>query len=112
MRFRGDLQAGGRGFEPRSAHHISPGQGRDQHYNAERVMATGVGRTVATDAPAAEIATTLTELLADPTAGRRARRFADGIAQLGGGHHASGKIVALRSRRRVTQSQPSGQPAS
>jgi UDP:flavonoid glycosyltransferase YjiC (YdhE family) len=48
-------------------------QGRDQHYNAERVEATGVGRTVPTCAPAGEIATALTELLTDPAARREAR---------------------------------------
>jgi UDP:flavonoid glycosyltransferase YjiC (YdhE family) len=81
-------------------------QGRDQHYNAERVAATGVGRSVPTDAPAADIATAVTELLADPAPRREARRFADNIAQLGGGRCATEKVVALHRRAEVRPSRP------
>ncbi|MDQ6720984.1 MAG: glycosyltransferase [Candidatus Dormibacteraeota bacterium] len=73
-------------------------QGREQPLNAERVAASGVGRVVATDAPAAEIAATLMELLEDPAAPREARRFADVIAGLGCGDRATRKVVSLLSR--------------
>ncbi|HEY8815845.1 MAG TPA: glycosyltransferase [Candidatus Dormibacteraeota bacterium] len=73
-------------------------QGREQPINAERVAATGVGRVVATDAPAREIAATLEELLEDPAASRQARHFADVIARLGGGASAARNIVSLLRR--------------
>ncbi len=70
-------------------------QGRDQSDNAERVAASGAGRAVATDAPAAEIACALEELLADPAALREARRFAGVIAGLGGGEAATREVAGL-----------------
>ena len=70
-------------------------QGRDQSDNAERVAASGVGRAVATDAPAAQIACALTELLADPAALGAARRFAEVIAGLGGGDAATREVAGL-----------------
>jgi len=76
-------------------------QGRDQPDNAERVVASGVGRAVAIDAPSAEIATALEKLLADPAPRLEARRFADLIARLGGGELAIEKIVGLRRRATI-----------
>lgn len=70
-------------------------QGRDQYDNAERVAESGAGRAVATDAPAAEIACALEELLADPAALREARRFAGVIAGLGGGDAATREVAGL-----------------
>lgn len=70
-------------------------QGRDQHGNAERVAACGVGRAVAPDATAPEIAAALMGLLADPAARREARRFADVIAGLGGGDAATRTVAGL-----------------
>ena len=74
-------------------------QGRDQPDNAKRVAASGVGRVVATDAPPADIATAVGELLADPAALREARRFADVIAGLGGGDAAAQKVIRLAGAR-------------
>jgi UDP:flavonoid glycosyltransferase YjiC (YdhE family) len=77
-------------------------QGRDQSDNAARVAASGVGRVVATDAPPAQIATALADLLADPAARRQARRFAGVIAGLGGGDAATREVAGLaRSRAPV-----------
>jgi UDP:flavonoid glycosyltransferase YjiC (YdhE family) len=70
-------------------------QGRDQSDNAERVAASGVGRTVATGAPPAQIACALKELLADPAALHEARRFADIIAGLGCGDAAMREVAGL-----------------
>lgn len=70
-------------------------QGREQPINAERVAATGVGRVLATDAPAAEIGATVMELLGDAVARREALRFAGVIAQLGGGDVATRRVVSL-----------------
>jgi UDP:flavonoid glycosyltransferase YjiC (YdhE family) len=70
-------------------------QGRDQADNAERVAASGVGRTVATGAPPAQIACALKELLADPAALHEARRFADIIAGLGCGDAAMRAVAGL-----------------
>ncbi len=70
-------------------------QGREQPINAERVVACGVGRVVATDASAPEIADALEALLADRAAQRKARHFAHVIAQLGGSALATEKVVAL-----------------
>jgi UDP:flavonoid glycosyltransferase YjiC (YdhE family) len=61
--------------------------------------ASGVGRAVATDAPPAQIATVLQELLADPAALRVARRFATVIAGLGGGKAAAREVVRLAAAR-------------
>ena len=73
-------------------------QGREQPINAARVAASGVGKVVATDAPASEIAATLMELLEDPAGRAEARRFADVIAGLGGGDEATRKVVSLVRR--------------
>ena len=74
-------------------------QGRDQPDNAKRVAASGVGRVVAADAPPADIATAVRELLADPAALREARRFAGVIAGLGGGDAAAQKVIRLAGAR-------------
>jgi UDP:flavonoid glycosyltransferase YjiC (YdhE family) len=70
-------------------------QGRDQFDNADRVVASGVGRCVAPDAPAAEITAALAGLLEDQSALREVRRFADVIAGLGGGEAATDAVVRL-----------------
>ena len=74
-------------------------QGRDQPDNAKRVAASGVGRVVAADAPPADIATAVRELLADPAALREARRFAGVIAGLGGGDAAARNVIRLAGAR-------------
>jgi UDP:flavonoid glycosyltransferase YjiC (YdhE family) len=74
-------------------------QGRDQDDNAERVAASGVGRVVAADAPAAEITAALQGLLKDRAARHEARRFAGVIAGLGGGEAATQMIVGLTGLR-------------
>jgi UDP:flavonoid glycosyltransferase YjiC (YdhE family) len=74
-------------------------QGRDQSDNAERVAASGAGRAVATDAPAAQIACALKELLADPAALAEARRFARVIAGLGSGDAATREVAGLARPR-------------
>jgi UDP:flavonoid glycosyltransferase YjiC (YdhE family) len=70
-------------------------QGRDQPYNSRRVVASGVGCAVAKDAPPVEIATAITELLADPGPLSNARRFADVINRLGRGDVAARKVASL-----------------
>lgn len=70
-------------------------QGRDQPDNAKRVAAAGVGRVVAADAPPAEIAAALEDLLADPASLCQARRFAHVIAGLGRGDAATRKVGRL-----------------
>jgi UDP:flavonoid glycosyltransferase YjiC (YdhE family) len=70
-------------------------QGRDQPENAARVVASGVGRAVAPDAPPAEIAAALDGLLRDGDARRSARRFASEIDRLGGGAEATRQVVGL-----------------
>jgi len=74
-------------------------QGRDQPDNAKRVAASGAGRVVATDAPPADIATAVRELLADRAALREARRFAGVIAGLGGGDAAAQTVIRLAGAR-------------
>ena len=56
---------------------------------------------MSTDASAADIATALTELLAGSTVRREAGRFADKIAQLGGGNRATEKIITLHRHAKV-----------
>jgi UDP:flavonoid glycosyltransferase YjiC (YdhE family) len=70
-------------------------QGRDQPENAARVEAVRVGRTMAADAPATDIATALEELLHDATALLEARRFAGVIAELGRGSAAAHAVAGL-----------------
>jgi UDP:flavonoid glycosyltransferase YjiC (YdhE family) len=74
-------------------------QGRDQSDNAQRVAACGAGRAVATDAPPAQIACALKELLADPAVLCEARRFAGVIAGLGGGDVATREVAGLARSR-------------
>lgn len=73
-------------------------QGRDQPYNAQRVVASGVGRAVATDASPVEIATAIEKLLADPDALNTAHRFADAIDRLGRSEVAMRKVTGLIGR--------------
>ena len=74
-------------------------QGRDQPDNAKRVAASGAGRVVVADAPLADIAAAVRELLADPAALREARRFAGVIAGLGGGDAAAQTVIRLAGAR-------------
>lgn len=67
-------------------------QGRDQHLNAARVVASGTGRTVGEPA---EVADALTGLLADPTYAEAARRLAAEIDRLGYGERATDLVAAL-----------------
>jgi len=70
-------------------------QGRDQPLNAARVEVCGAGRVVAPKAPATEIATAVDAVLRDETARASARRFAAGIAALGGGERAIAEVEQL-----------------
>jgi MGT family glycosyltransferase len=83
-------------------------QGREQPMNAERVAAAGVGRVVAADAPATEIAMALEGLLGDRAALHEARRFADVIAGLGGGEAATQEVVRLADWRAGAAGEPGG----
>ncbi len=70
-------------------------QGRDQYDNAERVARSGVGRALGTEASATEIAVELTDVLGDQGAQRQAGRFAEVIAELGGGQCATRMVTDL-----------------
>ncbi len=70
-------------------------QGREQPINAARVAATGTGRVVAPDAPAAEIAAAVEAALRDGLARAAAIRFAATIARLGAGENATDEVVQL-----------------
>jgi UDP:flavonoid glycosyltransferase YjiC (YdhE family) len=70
-------------------------QGRDQHINAARVAASGVGRVVAAEASAAEIATSVHAVVRDEPAHEGARRLAAEVAALGGGEHATVEVEQL-----------------
>ena len=70
-------------------------QGRDQHINAARVVACGVGRAIAPEAPAAEIATVVHAVVRDETAREGALRFAEDVAELGGGEQATAEVEQL-----------------
>jgi UDP:flavonoid glycosyltransferase YjiC (YdhE family) len=70
-------------------------QGRDQHINAARVEACGVGRVVAQDASASEIASAVLAVVRDEPARASARRFATEVAALGGGEHAAAQVEQL-----------------
>ena len=71
------------------------GQGRDQPYNAERVVASGVGRAVGKNAAPAQIAAAIEGVLADPAILDKANHFADVIAALGHGDVAARKVAGL-----------------
>jgi UDP:flavonoid glycosyltransferase YjiC (YdhE family) len=70
-------------------------QGRDQHGNAARVAASGVGRVIDPSASAAEIATEVDALLRDDSARAAARRLAAEIAALGRGGRATDEVERL-----------------
>ena len=71
------------------------GQGRDQPYNAERVVASGVGRAIGKNAAPAQIAAAIEGVLADPAILDKANHFADVIAALGHGDVAARKVAGL-----------------
>jgi UDP:flavonoid glycosyltransferase YjiC (YdhE family) len=73
-------------------------QGRDQSANAARVVASGVGRVVAPDAPPTDIASAVEGLLADDDARRAVGRLAASIAGLGAGAEATRQVVGLLPR--------------
>jgi UDP:flavonoid glycosyltransferase YjiC (YdhE family) len=70
-------------------------QGRDQHINAAQVAAGGVGRVVAPEASAAEMATAVEAVLRDESARLAARQLAAEIAALGGGEQATVEVEQL-----------------
>jgi MGT family glycosyltransferase len=70
-------------------------QGRDQHFNAARVAASGVGRVVGPESIAGEIATAVRAVISDTSAREAARRFAAEIATLGGGEQATAEVEQL-----------------
>jgi len=70
-------------------------QGRDQHINAARVAACGVGRVVAPEASATEIATAVHAVVRDEPAHEVARRLAAEVEALGGGEHATAQVEQL-----------------
>jgi UDP:flavonoid glycosyltransferase YjiC (YdhE family) len=72
-------------------------QGRDQPDNAERVVASGVGRAVSKHAKPAEIAAAIEAVLTDPAVLDKASSFAHVIAALGHGDVAAQKVAALIS---------------
>jgi len=69
--------------------------GRDQHTNAERVAALGVGRAISSDAPSAEIYDALQEVLTNESYRNAARRMAAVITDLGRGERAVMELEAL-----------------
>jgi len=75
--------------------HVCIAQGRDQPDNAERVVASGVGRAVDKGAPPAEIAAAIQDVLTDPSVRDRAGHFAYVIAGLGHGDVAARKVAGL-----------------
>ena len=70
-------------------------QGRDQDMNAARVAACRVGRALAPDAGAAEIARAVLAVVHDTSAREAARRFAGEVAALGGGEQATDAVEQL-----------------
>jgi UDP:flavonoid glycosyltransferase YjiC (YdhE family) len=70
-------------------------QGRDQHDNAARVVATGVGRVVSPEPSTTELRSAVRELLADDAARRGASIFAERIAALGRGEVAADLVETL-----------------
>jgi len=70
-------------------------ESRDQPDNAKRVVASGVGRAVAKDAPPAEIAAAIEGVLTDPAVRDRTNHFAHVIAELGRGDVAARKVAGL-----------------
>jgi MGT family glycosyltransferase len=70
-------------------------QGRDQHFNAARVAACGVGQVVAPEAPPAEIANAVQTVVDDAMARKAARRFAEAVSALGGGESATAEVEQL-----------------
>ncbi len=70
-------------------------QGRDQPINAARVKACGVGRVIAPEASAAEIATEVKAVLADGTTRSSARRLEAEIRALGAGELATVEVERL-----------------
>ena len=87
-------------------------QGREQPINAARVAATGTGRVLAPEAPAAEIASVIEATLRDQAARAAALRFAATIASLGAGENATDEVEQLRrSDGRAGSDQPRAESA-
>jgi UDP:flavonoid glycosyltransferase YjiC (YdhE family) len=74
-------------------------QGRDQHINAARVVASGVGQVVAPDASAAEIARAVRAVVENRSMREAARRLAEEVAALGGGEQATTEVEQLAESR-------------
>jgi UDP:flavonoid glycosyltransferase YjiC (YdhE family) len=75
--------------------HVCIAQGRDQPFNAERVVASGVGRAVGKGASPTEIAAAIEGVLTDPSILDKASHFANVIAALGRGDLAARKVAGL-----------------
>jgi len=72
-------------------------ESHDQPDNAQRVVASGVGRAVGKDAPPAEIAAAIEGVLTDPSIPDKTSHFANVIAALGRGDVAARKVAGLLS---------------
>lgn len=70
-------------------------QGRDQHLNAARVEACGVGRVVDPEAPARDLPVAVDAVLRDGSYRAAARRLAAEIDALGHGELATDQVEAL-----------------
>jgi UDP:flavonoid glycosyltransferase YjiC (YdhE family) len=77
-------------------------QGRDQHLNAERVEACGVGRSVAPDAPAAEVTSAIMATLEDRGYRQAAGRMGELIADAGEGAEAARLVEGLLDQERIS----------
>ena len=72
-------------------------ESHDQPDNAQRVVASGVGRAVGKDAPPTEIAAAIEGVLTDPSIPEKISHFANVIAALGRGDVAARKVAGLLS---------------
>ena len=70
-------------------------ESHDQPDNAQRVVASGVGRAVDKDAPPTEIAAAIEAVLTDPSVLDKTKHFAKAIAALGRGDVAARKVAGL-----------------
>ena len=86
-------------------------QGREQPINAARVAASGTGRQVDPDAPAAEIASAVDAALRDERALAAAQAFAATIAELGAGESATDMVEQLAGTAGRAGSRPAGESA-
>lgn len=71
--------------------------GRDQFFNAQRVVELGAGRMIASDAEGSVVAAAVTEVLADAVLRDGAKQMASDIAAYGGASSAVGRLEQLAS---------------